>query len=303
MMLARSFDDLALDLPVLLTIGTFDGVHRGHRLLLEQARQRADERRLALVIVTFEPSPAVVLRPGLRRYQLSAAEIKIRLLQAFNPDCILLLPFTLALSRLSAGEFMNALEARLTVRELWLGEDFHFGRDREGDARMLAERGARSGFALHVVERRADDPGGISSSRIRGALAEGDVELALKLLGYPFCLELGTPKQSDHLEGLGRTVYDVPDMLAIPDTGAYAVLLTTSGGSQLAAACVVDAEADSPLTVVGERDGSEPVLLEFIARLSGETAEPNTLLDHYHQAVAVAAQWSRPTYPPAGSHT
>jgi riboflavin kinase/FMN adenylyltransferase len=303
MMPARSFADLALDLPVLLTIGTFDGVHRGHRLLLEQARQRADERRLALVIVTFDPSPAVVLRPGLRRYQLSAAEIKIRLLNAFNPDCILLLPFTLALSRLSAGEFMDALEARLTVRELWLGEDFHFGRDREGDARMLAERGARSGFALHVVERRADDPGGISSSRIRRALAEGDVELALKLLGYPFCLELGSPKQSDEVEGVRRTVYDVPDVLAIPDSGVYVALLTTPAGRPTAAACVVDAAADSPLTVVGEQDRLEPVLLEFIARLSGDMTGPTALLDQYHRAVAVAAQWIRPTYPPAGSHT
>jgi cytidyltransferase-like protein len=303
MMLARSFAELGLDMPVLLTIGTFDGVHRGHRLLLEQARQRANERGLALVIVTFEPSPAIVLRPGLRRYQISAPEIKVHLLHAFNPDCILLLPFTLALSRLSAGEFMDALEARLTVRELWLGEDFHFGRDREGDALMLAERGARSGFALHVVERRADDPGGISSSRIRRALAEGDVELALTLLGYPFCLELGTPRQSDEIEGVRRTVYDVPEALAIPDIGAYAVLLTTPANRPTAAACVVDAEADSPLTVVGVQDGSEPVLLEFITRLSGDMAGPKALLDQYHQAVAVAAQWSRPTYPPAGSHT
>src|SRR6185312_10731794 len=140
MILARSFAELPRDLPALLTIGTFDGVHRGHRLLLEQARLQALKRRIALVIVTFEPSPALVLRPGLRRYQLSPPDLKIQLLAEFDPACILLLPFTIALSRLSAGEFMDELEAHLAVRELWLGEDFHFGRDREGDARMLAVR-------------------------------------------------------------------------------------------------------------------------------------------------------------------
>ncbi len=303
MMIARSFADLPLDLPVLLTIGTFDGVHRGHRLLLEQARRRALERRIALVIVTFEPSPAVVLRPGLRRYQLSAPELKVRLLGEFDPACILVLPFTLALSRLSADEFMDALEARLTVRELWLGEDFHFGRDRAGDARMLASRGGSSGFDLHVVERRVDDPGGISSSRIRRALAEGDVELALQLLGYPFCLELGVPRHSQEIEGLTRSVFDVLDALAIPATGAYAVLLSERPERTTAAACLVDADAPSPLTIVAEHPVSGPLLVEFITRLGEEATSPGALSDLSHDAVAFAARWTRPTYPPAGSHT
>ena len=303
MMLAHSFAELPLDLPSLLTIGTFDGVHRGHRLLLEQARRRALERRLALVIVTFEPSPAVVLRSGVRRYQLNAPDIKVRLLAEFGPACILLLPFTLALSRLSAGEFMDALEARLAVRELWLGEDFHFGRDREGDARMLAERGDRSGFALHVVERRADDPGGISSSRIRRALEEGNVELAMQLLGYPFCLELAEPRRSKANEDIEVADYEVRDALAIPATGEYVVLVTGPGGQSAAAACVVDATASLPLTVVGRHDQSEPLLVEFIGRLDGEPRAPRRPAELYHQAVVFGAAWHRPTYEAAGSHT
>ncbi len=300
---ARSFADLPRDMPALLTIGTFDGVHRGHRLLLEQARQRALEREIALVIVTFEPSPAVVLRPGLRRYQLSAADIKVKLLAKFDPACILLLPFTIALSRLSAGEFMEALETRLAVRELWLGEDFHFGRDREGDARMLAERGARSGFKLHVVERRADDPGGISSSRIRRALEDGNVELAMQLLGYPFSLELAEPRRSEVIDAVGCTVYDVDDALAMPATGKYAVLVSVNGSPPVPAACLVDSAAAHPLTVVGTHDQATPALVEFIARLDSKPPPSNAVSEIYRDAFALAAAWRRPIFPAAGSHT
>jgi riboflavin kinase / FMN adenylyltransferase len=301
MMPAHSFADLPSGLPCLLTIGTFDGVHRGHRLLLEQARERARARAISLVIVTFEPCPALVLRPGLRRYQLSAADIKVRLLTEFDPACILLLPFTIALSRLSAGEFMDALEARLAVRELWLGEDFHFGHDREGDARMLAERGKRSGFALHVVERRTDDPGSISSSRIRRALDDGDVELALQLLGYPFCLEPTKPERLKEVDGVEHTAYDVENTLAIPAAGDYAVLISTHGTPSVPAACTVDTAAPHPLYIIGRHKHARPLLIEFIARLDRPPMAPRSSGELYRDAVAFAAAWHRPHLPPAGS--
>src|SRR6185437_14361048 len=150
MRVVRSFDEPPIAGPVLLTIGTFDGVHRGHRFLLEQARDRAAEHGFGLVIVTFDPSPAVVLRPGLRRYQLTTAERKLHLLGALNPAAIVQVPFTLELSRWSASQFMDALEARMDLRELWLGEDFHFGHGREGGVTMLVERARQSGFSLHI---------------------------------------------------------------------------------------------------------------------------------------------------------
>ena len=186
MEVARVFEEISVSGPVLLTIGTFDGVHRGHRYLLEQARQRASEHQYGLVIVTFDPCPAVVLRPSLGRYQLTSAAQKLELLAAVEPAAVILLHFTPELSQLTAGEFMDALEARLDIRELWFGEDFRFGRDRGGDLQMLVTRGRESGFSLHVVSRRMEERESISSSRIRKALGAGDVEGVIPLLGYPF---------------------------------------------------------------------------------------------------------------------
>src|SRR5579871_2014815 len=139
MQVAASFDEISLTQPALLTIGTFDGVHRGHRFLLEQARQRALEHGYGMVIVTFDPCPAIVLRPSIGRYQLTTVAQKLRLLASLDPALVVVLPFTHELARLTADQFMAALEARLTLREMWLGEDFHFGKDRAGGLTTLIE--------------------------------------------------------------------------------------------------------------------------------------------------------------------
>ena len=127
MRVATSLDDLHLDGPALLTVGTFDGVHRGHRFLLEQAERRAEEHGYGLVIVTFDPSPAVVLRPEIGRYQLTSARQKLQLLQSLGPGMVAMIRFTREIARLTAAEFLDAVESGMTLREMWLGEDFHFG--------------------------------------------------------------------------------------------------------------------------------------------------------------------------------
>jgi riboflavin kinase/FMN adenylyltransferase len=297
MIVARSFEELAAERPALLTIGTFDGVHRGHRLLLAEAQRRARERGLDVVIVTFDPNPAIVLRSGLRRYQLSGSETKLRLLAEFAPACVLMLPFTLALSHLSAAEFMDALESRIVIQELWLGEDFRFGRGREGDPRFLAERGARHGFALHVVERRADDPTGISSSRVRQALAEGDMDLATRLLGYPFCLQSSEARTVEEFAGLYLHRYAMDDAQALPADGAYALILSRPAGQALPAAGVVEGAVPLCLTAITGRAFAGSYLIEFIARLGDVGGTPTDL---HRAALAVAASWTRPVYPPAG---
>jgi len=301
MRVVRSFDEPPIAGPVLLTIGTFDGVHRGHRFLLEQARDRAAEHGFGLVIVTFDPSPAVVLRPGLRRYQLTTAERKLHLLGALNPAAIVQVPFTLELSRWSASQFMDALEARMDLRELWLGEDFHFGHGREGGVTMLVERARQSGFSLHIVPRGMEDAAGISSTRIRQALARGEVEQALPLLGYPFTLDLGPPAAREQVDGLVHARYSIPETLAIPATGAYAVLcLTPLGGGPLPAACLIEDGAALPITLVRREEDGDPTVVEFIARLDQDSEAPGEPARLFARAAETVASWRRPVFEAAG---
>jgi len=151
--------------------------------------------------------------------------------------------------------------------------------------------------ASHVVERRADDPTGISSSRVRQALAEGDMDLATRLLGYPFCLQSGEALAVEEFAGLYLHRYAVDDAQALPADGAYAIVLSRPDGQTLSAAGVVEGAVPLCLTAITGRAFAGSYLLEFIARLDDVGGTPTDLHD---AALAVAASWTRPVYPPAG---
>ncbi len=303
MEVARSFETIRFTEAALLTIGTFDGVHRGHRYLLEQARERAKEHHYGLVIVTFDPCPAVVLRPALGRYQLTTAEQKLTLLGALDPAVVAMLDFTPQLSYLSATEFMDALEARLDLRELWFGEDFRFGRGRGGDLQMLVERGRESGFSLHVVSRRMEDKKSISSSRIRQALSTGDVEGAIPLLGYPFNRSGSAATACAWSEEMHTAAcYTIAPHLALPADGIYAVVATGPAGN---ARTVAEVRGGDPVHQILVRASEAPdavMTIEFIRRLC--TADdyrerPRLWLD---QASELLHDWQRPEYGPSGHY-
>ena len=300
MLVVSQLDQLQIDGPVLLTVGTFDGVHRGHRFLLEQAQRRAEEHGYRFLIVTFDPPPAIVLRPSLGRYQLTEAREKVRLLGELNPAAIVVLPFTHELAQLSADQFMAAIEARVLLREMWLGEDFHFGRGREGGLTTLVERGRLSGFSLHVVARRMEHAGSISSSRIRKALTDGDVEAAIPLLGRPFSLAATDPALAIPREG--RPIWSrvlVAPQLALPADGTYACLLSAEGEDELAVAALIRQEEDWQVTVLADDPLDGPIRIEFIDRLPSDLQSPSAAL---MQARDRLAHWQRPVYPAAGDY-
>jgi riboflavin kinase/FMN adenylyltransferase len=167
-----------------VTVGSFDGVHRGHRFLLDILRQRADLADGESVVVTFGEHPRRVLESdGELRVLTSPAE-KAALLAEARVDNLVVMPFTEATSRLSAEEFVrDFLVARLGVRELVVGYNHRLGHDRQGDAEVLRSLGERYGFRVFCAPRFEAEGEKISSTTIRRALSAGDTTTAERMLG------------------------------------------------------------------------------------------------------------------------
>ena len=171
-----------------VTLGTFDGVHAGHRELLRLAAGRAKAAGLRAAVVTFDPPPAVVVAPQRKPKLLMTLEQRLAAFEAEGMDLAWVIPFSRAFSELSPGAFLDGVRRALAPAELHVGRAFAFGRDREGTVATLEAWGARHGCAVHTLALRAPDGGRLSSTRIREALDQGEVEAAAKLLGHPYAL-------------------------------------------------------------------------------------------------------------------
>jgi riboflavin kinase/FMN adenylyltransferase len=173
-----------------VAIGNFDGVHRGHRTLIETARARAQELGAPLGVVTFEPHPREVLTPDRAPPRLAPFRIKARLLAELGVGHLFALAFNQYLMTKPPERFVHdVLAGGLGVRHVVVGFDFRFGHKRAGDADVLAALGDEYGFGVTRVEPVAWRGEVCSSSRIRDAVASGDVALARDLLGHPFLVE------------------------------------------------------------------------------------------------------------------
>jgi riboflavin kinase/FMN adenylyltransferase len=177
--------------PLAVTVGVFDGVHRGHRDVLAALRREAGEGMRALA-VTLDPHPIEVLRPDKAPPLLSTAEERARLVAEGNPapDALLVFPFSRETAALAPLEFLRSLvPPHAALKLLVIGYDFRMGRDRSGGFEELTEAGEREGFRVVRVEPTLDGDGPISSSRIRQLVEEGRVAEAARLLGHPYLVE------------------------------------------------------------------------------------------------------------------
>jgi riboflavin kinase/FMN adenylyltransferase len=207
-----------------VALGVFDGVHRGHHALIGELRSRAREQNLPVVVVTFFPHPMSVVRPGAEPRFLATLPERIRLLKAAGADRVEIIPFDVALSELSAREFVEReLVGRLSARLVAVGDNFRFGHRASGDVATLAELGEEYGFEV-VTVAVGDAASAWSSSRVRDALAIGDVREAADILGRPF--EVAGPVV--HGEHRGRELgyptanVDVDQGSCLPADGVYA---------------------------------------------------------------------------------
>lgn len=218
--------------PTVATIGFFDGVHQGHRFLINQVKEVADAYGLCSSVITFPTHPRKVLQPEFCPLLLSTPDEKLRLLEETGIDHCILLPFTLELSRLSAYEFMHLLREEYNIRALVIGYDHRFGHNRSETFEDYQRYGKELGIHIVRAEAYTEGEDKVSSSVVRRLLAQGDVTSASTLLGYPYPLE---GRVTDGYK-VGRKIgfptanlaISHPDKL-IPCEGVYAVSVYVEG--------------------------------------------------------------------------
>jgi len=217
-----------------VAIGNFDGVHRGHRSVLERALKLAEERGVPALVLTFEPHPRTIFKPDQPVFRITPAPVKARLLEAMGFHSVIEYPFDRDFAGRSAEEFIRSILVDwLGASAVVTGFDFHFGKGREGGPAFLMAAGERHGFSVSLVDAFRDENAEvISSSRIRELLGEGDVAQAAGLLGYRYTVE------AEVIDGekLGRQLgFPTANMRLAPEAelkpGIYAVRFRRADGT------------------------------------------------------------------------
>jgi len=218
----------------LVTIGNFDGVHRGHQELLLTANREAERLGKPWGLVTFEPHPRSFFRPDEPVFRLTPLPLKARLAAALGASFVMVIGFDKELSLLEPAEFVaRHLVERLAAAHVVTGYDFHFGRGRRGSPATMVELGQKHGFAVTVVDQVADEGdthSPFSSSSIRSALRHGHVEAAARELGYHWTVMGEVVKGDSRGRAIGfPTLNIVLDAGAEPFRGIYAVRVRDAG--------------------------------------------------------------------------
>ena len=229
-----------IDLPPLpggsaVTVGSFDGLHLGHRAVVEELLRRARAGGRAAVLVTFEPHPGWVLDGEGAPPRLTVGPERLELLAELGVDYAMMLRFDRGLAALSAEEFVRILRARCDMQELVLGQDHGFGHGRAGDRLSLPTLGARLGFGVTVVPPLADSEGeAISSTRIRSALAAGDLARVEGWLGRPYRITAKVVPGAGRGKTIGVPTINLEGTLegkALPPDGVWAARVEWGGGT------------------------------------------------------------------------
>lgn len=220
--------------PSVVTIGNFDGVHRGHRVLLRRAAHSAADAGVRSVAVTFDPHPAAVLRPGSEPRPLQTLDDRVAALAAAGIDLVVILPFTPELAASSPESFVSTvLVERLRATRVVVGTNFRFGQRAAGDVVTLVEAGEVHGFSTEAVALLDLDDEPISSSTIRDRLAVGDVDWVARALGRVHTLsgEVVVGEARGRTIGFPTANVAVPAELMLPADGVYAGEVTLGDAS------------------------------------------------------------------------
>lgn len=263
-----------------VTIGVFDGVHRGHAQLIAQAVRRGREMSVPSVLMTFDPHPSEVVRPGSHPAQLTTLRRRAQLVEGLGVEVFFVLPFTVELSRVPADEFVHAvLVERLHVADVVVGENFTFGHKAAGNIELLRRLGRRFGFTAEGVGLLSQGDLTFSSTYIRSCIDAGDVAAAGIALGRPHRLEGIVIRGDQRGRSLGYPTANLstPRHAAIPADGVYACRFVHRG-RELAAAVSIgtnptfsgrERRVEAFVLDLDEDFYGERVVLDFVERLRG----------------------------------
>ncbi len=267
--------EIQRDPQTVLTVGTFDGVHEGHRTIIDRVVKHARHLKCRSIVVTFDPHPREIIQPGRGSVQLlTTTEERAELLDRLGVDIMLIIPFNRDFSLMTSEQFVrNIIYKRIGVREFVIGYDHRFGHDRQGSGETVKRLGQELGFSVEVVEAHEIAAITVSSTQVRKALKEqGDVELARRFLGRPYRLiatvihgdkrgkELGYPTANLRPENPKKI---------IPANGIYAVTVLIAGSEykgMMSIGVRPTFETDNLRTI-------EVNLFDFDRNIYGETVE------------------------------
>jgi riboflavin kinase / FMN adenylyltransferase len=263
-----------------VTIGVFDGVHRGHAQLIGHAVQRARELSVPCVLMTFDPHPSEVIRPGSHPAQLTTLRRRADLVEQLGVDVFFVLPFTVELSRMPADEFVHeVLVERLHVAEAAVGDNFTFGHKALGNIELLRALGQRFGFTAGGVDLLSQDGLTFSSTYIRSCIDAGDVAAAATALGRPHRVEGIVVRGDQRGRSMGYPTANLstPRHTAIPADGVYACHFVHRGRTLAAAGSIGtnptfsgrERRVEAFVLDIDEDFYGEQVALDFVDRLRG----------------------------------
>lgn len=238
--LARSFTERESGRGSALTIGVFDGVHRGHQRLIAKVRQEASDKGCAAGVITFRNHPDSVFNPDFKPRYITALDERIRLIERLGVDFVVPVTFDRAVAGIRARDFAAMLTRRLGMRALVAGPDFAMGYKREGNVDALAAIGAEMGFSVSVVDLLSEGDAAVRSTNIRRALAAGDVDGVAKQLGRNYAVGgvVVSGERRGRTLGFPTANLEVGGDMAIPANGIYATRAFVDGECHMAATSI-----------------------------------------------------------------
>ncbi len=272
MLVHRAISKLPSFNKAVITIGTFDGVHQGHRKIISRLKSEAKEINGETVIITFHPHPRKIVSSAILGVRLiNTLDEKIELLEKEGIHHLVVVPFTEAFANLTADEYMESfLYKQFKPHTIIIGYDHRFGRGREGDYRLMEKLASKYNYELKEIPKHEIDEIGISSTRIREALLESKIEIANKLLGYDFFFS----GEIVHGDKLGRklgyptaNLHIIDEEKIIPGNGIYAVRAGLNNGKDLNGMMSIGFRP----TVDGTKRVIEVNLFDFEQEVYGQT--------------------------------